>query len=103
MNARRTIQDTEAFTEEHTGLHELEFIETRCFTIRDRAEIDGHESVNMLNLVDGKVCVVESLDGSFEDYEVHYAETFIVPASVGRYRVRAVEGEIKVIQAYVRV
>lgn len=103
VNARRTIQDTEAFTEEHTGLHELEFIETRCFTIRDRAEIDGHESVNMLNLVDGKVCVVESLDGSFEDYEVHYAETFIVPASVGRYRVRAVEGEIKVIQAYVRV
>ena len=57
----------------------------------------------MLNLVDGKVCVVESLDGSFEDYEVHYAETFIVPASVGRYRVRAVEGAIKVIQAYVRV
>ena len=96
------IEEKDSYTQEHTGLHELEFIETRRFTIRDSAEIDCHESVNVLNLVEGERCLVESVDGSFEPYEVHYAETFIVPESVGRYRLRAGAGPVKVMQAYVR-
>ena len=96
------IEEKDSYTQEHTGLHELEFIETRRFTIRDSAEIDCHESVNVLNLVEGERCLVESVDGSFEPYEVHYAETFIVPESVGRYRLRAAAGPVRVMQAYVR-
>ena len=96
------IEEKDSYTQEHTGLHELEFIETRRFTIRDSAEIDCHESVNVLNLVEGERCLVESVDGSFEPYEVHYAETFIVPESVKRYRLRADAGPVKVMQAYVR-
>ena len=97
-----TVTENAHYVEEHTGLHELEFIETRRFTIQDCAELDCHESVNVLNLVDGARCLVESVDGSFEPYEVHYAETFIVPECVGRYRLRAVGGPVKVMQAYVR-
>ena len=97
-----TVSENDHFVEEHTGLHELEFIETRRFTIQDCAELDCHESVNVLNLVDGASCLVESVDGSFDPYEVHYAETFIVPECVGRYRLRAVGGPVKVMQAYVR-
>lgn len=99
----RTVSKTADCLEEHTGLHELEFIETRRFTTESAVEIDCHESVNMLNLVDGSRCVVESVDGGFAPYEVHYAETFIVPEQVGRYRIRAVDGEIKLLQAFVRV
>ena len=102
VNPVCTLAENEHYTEEHTGLHELEFIETRRFTIRDRAEIDCHESVNVLNLVEGTACFVESADGSFDPFEVHYAETFIVPECVGKYRLRAVGGPIKVMQAYVR-
>ena len=97
-----TVAENEHYVEEHTGLHELEFIETRRFTIQDFAELDCHESVNVLNLVDGEKCLVESIDGSFAPYEVHYAETFIVPECVGKYRLRAVDGPVKVMQAYVR-
>lgn len=97
-----TVTENEHYLEEHTGLHELEFIETRRFTVRDSAELDCHESVNVLNLVEGGRCLVESVDGSFEPYEVHYAETFIVPECVGKYRLRAVSGPVKVMQAYVR-
>ena len=97
-----TVIENEHYLEEHTGLHELEFIETRRFTIRDSAELDCHESVNVLNLVEGERCLVESADGSFEPYEVHYAETFIVPECVGKYRLRTVSGPVKVMQAYVR-
>ena len=96
------MEEKENYTQEHTGLHELEFIETRRFTIRDHVEVDCHESVNVLNLVEGARCLVESIDGKFEPYEVQYAETFIVPESVGKYRLRAIEGPVKVMQAYVR-
>ena len=103
VNPVGSLAENEHYTEEHTGLHELEFIETRRFTIRDRAEIDCHESVNVLNLVEGTACFVESADGSFDPFEVHYAETFIVPECVGKYRLRAVGGPVKVMQAYVRI
>lgn len=102
VSAFSLVEETEHYTQERTGLHELEPIETRRFTIRDFAELDCHESVNVLNLVEGTSCLVESIDGNFEPYEVHYAETFIVPESVGRYRLRAVSGPVKVMQAYVR-
>jgi hypothetical protein len=49
--------------------------------------------------VDGKSALIESVDGSFEAFEVHYAETAIVPASVGRYRIVPLDTEIKMIVA----
>jgi hypothetical protein len=44
--------------------------------------------VNVLNLVEGEEALVESPTGAFEPFLVHYAETFIVPAAVGRYAIR---------------
>ena len=99
-----TMHEDEVYTEEHTGLHELEFIETRRFTTSTEVTLCTKESVNVLNLIDGHSAMVESLDGSFEPYEVHYAETFIIPETIKNYRIRSIDGnEIKVIQAYVRV
>jgi len=42
----------------------------------------------VLNLVEGEEAIVESPDGKFEPFVVHYAETFIVPAGVGAYSIR---------------
>lgn len=87
---------------ERTGLHRLEFIETRRHWFEDAVELECHGSVNMLNLVEGRSARVEPLDGG-PALEVHYAETFIVPASVGRYRVVNTGGGVAaVVQAYVR-
>jgi hypothetical protein len=47
---------------------------------------ETHGSVNVLNLVDGEQVTVEG--AGFAPFVVHYAETFIVPAAVGRYSVR---------------
>lgn len=44
--------------------------------------------VNVLNLVQGDEVLVESPTGKFDPVVVHYAETFIVPAAVGEYRIR---------------
>lgn len=92
-------------TTERTGLHELEFIETRRHRFSSCVELDCHGSVNMLNLVEGEAAYVASLDGSFEDFEVGFGETFIVPESVGAYRIEnagAAGSRATVVQAYVR-
>jgi mannose-6-phosphate isomerase class I len=92
--------------EERTGLHEREFIETRRHWFTGTAPHDTEGGVNVLNLVKGREAVVESPSGTFEPFVVHYAETFIVPASVGGYTIRPHgEGgaeECATIKAFVR-
>ncbi|ADB30569.1 conserved hypothetical protein [Kribbella flavida DSM 17836] len=94
------------WVEERTGLHTLEFIEVRRHWFTDAVEHDTCGTVNVLNLVEGPEAVVESLDGGFEPFVVHYAETFIVPAAVGRYRVRphgaGVGKRLGTVKAFVR-
>ncbi len=104
VNAIHVVHDGDDYLEEHTGLHELEFIETRRFTSRGVTEHDASGGFHMLNLVDGTSAVVESLEGTFAPFIVHYAETFIVPAAAGRYAIRPEsEGEqIMFVKAYVR-
>src|SRR5262249_56758635 len=96
----------EGWREERTGLHELEFIETRRHWFTGAVPHDTKGGVNVLNLVEGDEVVVESPEGAFEPFVVHYAETFIVPAAVGAYTIRP-SGESEglkcaTIQAFVR-
>ena len=85
---------------EHTGLHELEFIETRRYTVKDNSFHKTYGTVNMLNLIDGKSAIIE---GDFEPFIVHYAETFIIPASIKEYTIKPYDcDEVKVLKAYVR-
>jgi mannose-6-phosphate isomerase class I len=100
----------DGWREERTGLHELEFIETRRYWFTAAVDLDtgGMErgSVHVLNLVEGQEITVESRDGAFSPMVVRYAETLIVPAAVGNYKLRpsgASEGqEVAVVCAWVR-
>lgn len=87
---------------ERTGLHEREFIETKRYTITTECKIESEGSVSTCNVVDGEGAIIESLDGSFAPYEVHYAETFIVPESVKEFVIRPIGEEVKIIRATVR-
>lgn len=106
VNAVYEVEEESNCKVEHTGLHELEFIETRRYTIDGCSYHSTKDTVNMLNLVDGKEAIVESIHGEFEPFVVHYAETFIIPANVNAYTIRpyglSEHEEIKVIKAYVR-
>lgn len=97
----------DGWSEVKTGLHPNEFIETRRTEFSVPVEFRTEGGVQVLNLVDGREAVVESPDGSFEPFVVHYAETFIIPGSIDRYTIRPCgesEGEkCMVIRAYVRV
>jgi mannose-6-phosphate isomerase class I len=92
--------------EERTGLHELEFIETRRHWFTKPVAHDTCGAVNVLNLVEGQAAIVESTVGAFEPFVVHYAETFIVPAAVGPYTIGphgpSVGGQCATMKACVR-
>ena len=98
------IHDEDDYKEEKTGLHELEFIETRRFTTKEKTYHDCQDGVHMLNLVEGSSAVIESPTHAFEPFIVHYAETFIVPSIVKEYTVRPEQGQetIQFIKAYIR-
>lgn len=91
---------------EHTGLHELEFIETRRYTFDSITYHNTNNTVNMLNLIEGEEAIIESVDNDFEPFVVHYAETFIIPAKCKNYTIRpfgsSESKEIKILKAYVR-
>ncbi len=88
VNCIEKLDEGEGWVEEHTGLHQLEFIETRRHWFSERIEYNTHGTVNVICLVEGKEIIVESPGKKFEPFIVHYAEVFIVPAMVGKYFIR---------------
>lgn len=87
INDVRIVAETETHTEEITGLHEREFIETRRHWFSEPIVLRSGGTVRVHNLVSGEAARISSPDGAFAPYEIHYAETFIVPANVDRYTV----------------
>ncbi|MCE7070988.1 class I mannose-6-phosphate isomerase [Dyadobacter sp. CY327] len=92
--------------EESTGLHETQFIETRRHWFDSKVTHYTHGTLNVVNLVEGSQVLVESPDNLFEPYVIHYAETFIVPASVAVYTItpagNAAGTKCATLKAYVR-
>ena len=91
INQVEPLAEGPGWREERTGLHELEFIETRRHWFGGPVPHPGG-TVSVLNLVEGAAASVESPSGAFEPLEVHYAETFIVPAAAGDFTVRPLAG-----------
>ena len=106
VNRVELVRQEPGIREERTGLHELEFIETRRHWFSKTVSHETRGSVNVLNLVEGEEAVVESPENRFAPFIVHYAETFIIPAAVERYTISPhgpSEGKtIATIKAYVR-
>lgn len=106
INQIELIAEGDGWKEEKTGLHKNEFIETRRHWFSKKVMHKTNDSVNVLNLVEGREAIVESPSNQFEPFVVHYAETFIVPANVKEYTIRPFgesEGkEIATIKAFIR-
>ncbi len=103
VNHFEKLIENDDYTETRTGLHELEFIESRVYDVRTAVRFRNEEEVSMCNLVDGQKAVIESPEGLFEPYVVHYAETFIIPANAGDAIIRTIDDKpVKVIKANVR-
>ena len=100
------ISEGDGWREERTGLHPNEFIETRRHWFTKPVTHHTNNSVNVLNLIEGEEAIIESPNGAFEPFVVHYAETFIIPANVNEYIIspygKSAGKECATIKAYVR-
>ena len=88
LNRVEKVAEGDGWIEERTGLHEFQFIETRRHWFTKEVLHHTDDGVNVINLVEGAEAIVESPEGRFDPYVIHYAETFIVPAAVGAFTIR---------------
>lgn len=106
VNHIKPIYEDENYKEESTGLSNRHSIETRRHIFENEVIHNTYGSVNMLNLVEGEEITVESINGEFEPFVVHYAETFIIPACIEQYKIKtsgASKGKkVATIKAYIR-
>ena len=87
LTLRQDVAVGEGWREERTGLHEVQFIETRRHWFSEPVLHDTHGSVNVVNLVEGDWATIESPTQGFPPFHMNYAETVIIPAVVGAYRI----------------
>ena len=106
INRIEPIASGDGWREEKTGLHELEFIETRRFWFTNEVIVEMTDSVYVGCVIKGEELSIESPSHDFEPFIVRYAETFIVPASVQRFILKPISNnptdECGVILAIVR-
>lgn len=89
---------------EKTGLHNLEFIQTERYSLNGTMESELHDSVMVVNLVEGKEAYIDSVDDRFERFTIHYGETIVVPAAAGKVKFSSPvdSKETKIMTAWVR-
>lgn len=105
-NNIKPICEDKNYKEESTGLSNRHSIETRRHIFDDTVIHNTYGSVNMLNLVEGEEITIESINGEFEPFIIHYAETFIIPACIEQYKITpsgSSKGKkVTTIKAYIR-
>ncbi len=85
----------------HLPTHEAHFYDVHRLEFSDSLEVAANGQCHVLALVEGASLMIETSGGARTRY--HYAETFIVPAAAGSYRlVNEGSSEAKVIQAFVK-
>ncbi|MBC1531099.1 mannose-6-phosphate isomerase [Listeria booriae] len=105
VNHFTVLVDEPGHKKEQTGLYEYEQIVSERDWFTDYVDYDNSEqTVNMLNLIEGEEVEVISVEGLFEPYTVHFAETFIIPAQIEKFRIRNlnVEQKVGVLRARIR-
>ncbi len=87
LNIVDPLREGEGWREEKTGLHHLEFIETRRHWFSKAVTHHTAGSFHVINLVEGNSARIESPEGAFKPFVFGFAESVIVPAAIGSYRV----------------
>lgn len=96
----------EGYTEERTGLHEYEFIETRRLWTKVKVLRKTGNETHALHLVSGREALIESPSESFKPFVIHYAESVCIPATISEYTIRpygeSENEEIGLVTSFVR-
>jgi len=107
INQFEEISCGDGWIEEKTGLHDLEFIETRRQWFNCKVFHNTENTLNVLMIIDGEQAIIESPTDAFDPFIVNFCEAFIVPANVGEYTVKPTglskNKKIALIKAFVKL
>lgn len=85
----------------HCPTHPNHFYDVHRFEFCATVEADCAGSCHIMSLVEGQTVLLETENGLKQQFS--YAETFVIPAAAGHYRLTSVNGEwIKVLKAFVK-
>ncbi|MDA0871347.1 MAG: class I mannose-6-phosphate isomerase [Firmicutes bacterium] len=87
---------------EKSGIDHGTFLDAYRISIDQQLHYTFKKTVQMANLVEGKSMIVSSLDASFDDIIIHYAETFVIPANVENVKFSCMEEHCKIMYAEVK-
>lgn len=103
VNAVTQVYQNEDGSIERTGLHEKEPLDTYRISTDQKLPIHRNGSVHVMNLVEGQRALLVSTEGRFDPFELHYAETCIIPEAAGAYQVCSPDWEwVRILLACVR-
>lgn len=85
----------------HQPTHRNHFYDVHRYRLTGSVEVQTGDSCHVLSLVEGKSVLLETANGARQRF--YYAETFVVPAAAGAYRLTSEDGsEIHVVKAFVK-
>lgn len=85
----------------HQPTHAHHFYDVQRFEFSTAMEAKTHDSCQIMSLIEGESVLLETANGARQRF--HFAETFVVPAAAGSFRLVSENGApIKVICSYVK-
>jgi len=79
--------------------HPAHFYDVHRLEISDFVEVETKGSCHCMSLVEGERVILET-EGGYRT-QFNYAETFVIPAAAGKYKLTSPDGNpIKVIKVY---
>ena len=84
----RLVREGDTWRETIIGEHDLLYFSLRHLEFETEIEDDTNGKFHVLSLVNGQSVIVESIDNPSLCYKQNYLDIIVVPASVGRYRIR---------------
>jgi len=97
----RLLAEGPGWRQVHLPTHRTQFYDVHRYEFQTAVDVATEDSPRVMSLVEGRSVLFETEEGQRRRF--HYAETFVVPASAGRYRLISEQGEpVKVVVAFVK-